>query len=237
MGEAGSGPDLERIRADFDRIALSSTDRWDHNVQYHRYLLKHLPANCAAGLEIGCGTGAFTRLLAGRCRRVLALDLSPQMIRLARERSTAYPTIDFQVGDALRWDFGSERFDCAATIATLHHLPLQEMLLRLREALRPGGVLLVLDLYRGEGWGDTLRSVAALPMSAGIKMLYNRRIRPSQEARVAWDQHGQHDVYPSVTEVRQLCASLLPGAQVRKHLFWRYSIVWQKRGRSAVIVH
>jgi SAM-dependent methyltransferase len=228
-GEADAARDRERIRGDFDRIALHSIDRWDHNVQYHRYLLTRLPARCAEGLEIGCGTGAFARLLAGRCQRVLALDLSPQMVRLAQERSAAYPTIDFQVGDALQWDFGIERFDCVVTIATLHHLPAEELLARLRDALQPNGVLIVLDLYRAEGWEDTLRSIGALPLSAGLKMLHNRRIRPSREARAAWDQHGQHDHYPTVSEVRHLCARILPGAQVTKHLFWRYSIVWRKQ--------
>src|SRR5256885_4715854 len=61
-----------------------------------RSLLEQVPACCADALDIGCGTGQFARLLASRAEHVLALDLSPQMIRLARERSTAFASIDFR---------------------------------------------------------------------------------------------------------------------------------------------
>lgn len=37
--------------------------------------------------------------------QVLALDLSPQMIRIARKHSSWYANIDFQVADALAWEF------------------------------------------------------------------------------------------------------------------------------------
>jgi hypothetical protein len=77
---AFSGPPTEfavassatQIQADFDRIALLSTDAWDHNSHYHSFLLKHVPSPRAEALDIGCGTGSFARLLAQRCKRVLA---------------------------------------------------------------------------------------------------------------------------------------------------------------------
>lgn len=91
----------ETIRQDFDRVALASDERWNHNTHYHKYLLARLPERRGHALEIGCGTGNFARLLAERAGRVLALDLSPQMIRLARERSASYSNIDFLEGDAM----------------------------------------------------------------------------------------------------------------------------------------
>lgn len=53
------------IRDDFDRIALVSEDGAAHNDHYHNFLLQQLPSNCQNILEIGCGTGAFARCLAG----------------------------------------------------------------------------------------------------------------------------------------------------------------------------
>ena len=88
---------IDKIQQDFDHLAPFSNEGWDHNSHYHAFLLKHLPAASEAdALEIGCGTGGFSRLLARRYRRVLALDLSPRMIEIARERSRQSPTSTFR---------------------------------------------------------------------------------------------------------------------------------------------
>jgi ubiquinone/menaquinone biosynthesis C-methylase UbiE len=139
-------PDTSLIQADFDRLAAFSQDGWNHNSQYHRFLLRHVPPNCQQALEIGCGSGAFARLLATRSGQVLALDMSPQMICLAQERSQRYPNITFQVADALSYELPSNHFDCIVSIATLHHLLLEEILLKVKQALKVNGVFLVLDL-------------------------------------------------------------------------------------------
>jgi ubiquinone/menaquinone biosynthesis C-methylase UbiE len=57
------------------------------------------------------------------------------MIRLAREHSVFYPNIDFQVADVLEWPFPEAAFDCIASIATLHHLPFESLLLEMKAAL------------------------------------------------------------------------------------------------------
>ncbi len=40
-----------------------------------------------------------------------------------------------------------------------------------------------------------------------------------------------YDTDPSLTEVRDACEAELPGAKVRRHLLWRYSVVWRKPAR------
>jgi len=67
------------------------------------------------------------RLLATRAEPVLTLDVSPRMIRLTRERSRQYANSEFQVADAVLWEFPVNHFDCIVLIATLHHLPLEAM--------------------------------------------------------------------------------------------------------------
>ena len=84
------------IRANFDRLALLDNDGWTHNNHYHPFLLGYVPVQCDAVLEIGCGTGVFSRLLAERSRHVLGLDLAPEMVRIAKERSKNCPNVEYR---------------------------------------------------------------------------------------------------------------------------------------------
>ena len=219
---------IDKIQQDFDRLALFSNEGWDHNGHYHAFLLKHLPAASEAdALEIGCGTGGFSRLLARRYRRVLALDLSPRMIQIARERSHQFPNIDFQVADVMNYDFSARSFGCIASIATLHHLPLESILAQLRGLLQPNGSLLVLDLLKAESPVDFAVSALAMPFHLTLKLIKTGHLGEPEEVRAAWEEHGRTDVYPTLTQVRQASAAL-PKAKVTRHLFWRYSLVWKK---------
>lgn len=219
---------MSTIQSDFDRIALVSPDGSLQNNHYHNFMLRQLRVKCQSALEIGCGMGEFSRRLAETSERVLALDLSPEMIRIARARSASLRNIEFEIADAMLFDLPAAGFDCVASIATLHHLPLREILLKMKAALRPGGVLLVLDLFEPEGVIDALLNPLAMAVSVTLRLIHHGRIRPSREARDAWATHERHDIYPTMSEIRELCEEIFPGAKVRKHLLWRYSVIWQK---------
>ncbi|OQA97182.1 MAG: Malonyl-(acyl-carrier protein) O-methyltransferase [Chloroflexi bacterium ADurb.Bin222] len=217
------------FQADFDRIALLPEPAWDHNGHYHNFLLRQLHTGERA-LDVGCGAGAFSRRLAERFESVLGLDLSPQMIRLAQERSHTCPNLEFRVADVLAEALPDAHFDAIVSIATLHHLPLPEILPRLARALKPGGVLAVLDLFQTVTPGEILTGALAMPASVLLGLLRNGRLRSSAATRAAWDEHGQHERYLTVAQVREACREMLPGARVRHHLFWRYSLIWTKPG-------
>jgi ubiquinone/menaquinone biosynthesis C-methylase UbiE len=226
MSAARQTPDT--IRSDFDRIAPLARATWDHNTHYHDLLLRELPDHCAKVLEIGCGTGEFTRLLARRAERVVAVDLSSQMIRLACERSRQHPNIEFVCGDVLEYQLPDEEFDCIATLTTLHHLPMEVVLRKIRDALKPGGVFVCLDLYRRSSLIDLLCDGVAYPSSLLLRLLKTGRLRSSRAVREAYAEHGRTDTYLTLPQVERACADALPGARVSRRLLWRYSIVWRK---------
>lgn len=218
-----------KIQQDFDRIADLPDEGWNHNGHYHPYLLRHLPATSELdALEIGCGTGTFARLLAQRYRRVLALDLSPRMIEVAKERSRGFTNIDYQVGNVMEIPFPEAQFGCIVSIATLHHLPYEPILQKIKTALKPGGVFLVLDLYKAESLADYGTSLFASPIHVLLRAIKNGGAKPSPEARAAWEAHGRTDVYPTLSHVRRKWTQIMPRAQVKRHLLWRYSFVWKK---------
>lgn len=212
---------MSAIQSDFDRLALLDSEGWNHNTHYHNFLLRHVPHNCRNALEIGCGTGALARLLAERAHHVLAVDLSSEMIRIARARSARFQNLEFQQADVMSWDFPNAHFDCIVTVATLHHLKLSDMLMKLKDSLRPGGVLLVVDLFEPErklltaaGLMDNLRNIAAMGVSGSLRLVHDGRLKPPHEVRAAWEAHGRHDSYLTMEKVRAVCADILPGAKV-----------------------
>lgn len=217
-----------QIQADFDRLAAFDEGGWDHNRHYHPILLRSLPENREIALEVGCGTGDFARSLARHFGRVIAIDLSPEMVRRARDLSRGIDNIEFRQGDVLACDLPPATFDCIASIATLHHLPLEEALAKLAAALRPGGVLLVLDLYQPRTAADWTWSAAAYPANLLLRAWKLRRFRQTRDERQAWSEHARNDVYPTLAEIRSLADHLLPGAIIQRKLFWRYSLAWRK---------
>jgi magnesium-protoporphyrin O-methyltransferase len=98
-----------------------------------------LPTDMAgkALLDAGCGTGALAVATARRGARVTAVDISANLIRLARERAPADLSpgaIAFAVGDMLAEDLGS--FDHVAAMDSLIHYPTREIVAVLGQLAR-----------------------------------------------------------------------------------------------------
>jgi SAM-dependent methyltransferase len=219
---------MAQVREDFDRLAALDEDQWNSNRQYEPFLLRHLPAARGAALEIGCGTGSFARVLAGHFQHVLGIDLSPEMLRRARARSRDVGNLEFREADICAWALPPDAFDCIAAVATLHHVPLEPVLEGAKRSLRPGGVLLVLDLFQWSSWSDRALSTVALLAYPAMRVWKVGSLRDSGRARRAWAEHGRRDRYSTLPALRAICERMLPGATLRRHLFWRYSLVWRK---------
>jgi hypothetical protein len=112
-----------------------------------------------------------------------------------------------------------------ASVAVLHHLPLEAALRRFSELLRPRGVLLVLDIRPG---GFLPADVVSLAASTALLLRHTGRPREHPHVRAAWVAHVRTDRFPPLAEVREACERVLPSAIVRSHLIWRYSLVWRK---------
>lgn len=111
-------------------------------------------------VEFGCGTGYFTAALARNARRVVATDLSEQMLHVARERLSGAGNVSLRKADCARTSFAEQSFDTVLMVNLLHvmHDP-AGCLRESRRILREKGVLIALDLT---GYGMGLAAKIAL---------------------------------------------------------------------------
>ncbi|MBS0558530.1 MAG: magnesium protoporphyrin IX methyltransferase [Proteobacteria bacterium] len=119
----------------FDRTALSAWARLTSDAPLGRIratvragrdgmratLLDWLPADLTGRriLDAGCGTGALAVAAARRGAEVVAIDLSPTLVELARERAAGEPGVTFLSGDML--DSGLGEFDHIVAMDSLIH--------------------------------------------------------------------------------------------------------------------
>jgi trans-aconitate methyltransferase len=144
--------------------------RWDAGLYdgKHAFVWKHgtallellAPRPGERILDLGCGTGHLTAALVEAGATAIGLDHSPDM--LARARS-AYPHVSFVQGDARDFAF-PEPFDAVLSNAVLHWVrPPEQVVARVRAALKPGGRF-VAELG---GRGNVGGILAALRSAAG----------------------------------------------------------------------
>lgn len=131
------------------------------------YLTEVLPPPWAPGgwaVDLGCGTGRHTALLAGRFREVLAVDVSgPMLDQALAERPRE--NVSYEQRDLCQVRPDSDgRFDLVFSAYALHHLPEAELdatLAGIGELVAPGGQVIVVDVT-----ADRLLSAAALRAQA-----------------------------------------------------------------------
>jgi ubiquinone/menaquinone biosynthesis C-methylase UbiE len=95
------------------------------------------------GLDIGCGEGHNTRLLARRGARVAAIDISKAFIQHAERSERQEPLgIDYVVASAVELPFGAATFDFAVGLMSFMDIPeTQRVLSEAYRVIKPGGFL------------------------------------------------------------------------------------------------
>src|SRR6266571_1798914 len=74
-------------------------------------------------LDVGCGSGWATRLLAEKAKRgqVVGIDISDEMVRIARESSGGFPNVEFQVASSESLPFAEAQFTHAFSMESLYY--------------------------------------------------------------------------------------------------------------------
>ena len=108
-------------------------------------------------LELGCGPGTWTPLLAERATAVTALDLSPGMLEQARA-TVEWGNVAFINGDAARFS-DPDGYDLVLSARVLEYIPEWATIVHhLRELVRPGGRAVLVTKTRFSVWRGTGRA-------------------------------------------------------------------------------
>lgn len=195
-------------------------ERWNHNIHYHHVVLGALPAGSRSALDVGCGDGWLCRQLRERVPHVVGVDCDSASIELARGQDLD-GAIDYRCEDFLTAALPAESFDLVTSIAALHHLDPAAALAKMAELLRPGGRLVVIGLARSRLPADLPRELAAVAAQL-VHRFVRRQPMWQSPAPTVWPPPH---TYP---QMRRLAEQALPAVRFRRHLLWRYSLVWTK---------
>lgn len=227
MGERMENGRTEEVIRQFDAIS-ALPDAWGHNEQYHGYLLGKLPRGMEAALDVGCGRGGFSRLLARDCPMALGIDVSPGMVREAAKRAEGGNPRFLQASAEDHLSGVTEAYDAIACIAVLHHMDAETFFRDAKRALKPGGVLAVLDLYRPASPIEHFLSALAVPANLLYGLVKRGRLGATKEEKQAWREHSKSDSYETTRAIGDMAARILGPIELKRHLFWRYSLIYVK---------
>jgi len=97
-------------------------------------------ASTDTALEIGCGLGRITRVLAARAQRVLALDISEEMLARAREHNPELNNVEWILGDGVSLAVPDGSVDAVLAGQSAHWFDLDLAMPEIARVLAPGGV-------------------------------------------------------------------------------------------------
>ncbi len=225
---------------------------WSHNDHFHGWILRRLPARRLRVLDVGCGNGLLLGRLRGRFDEVLGVDADAAMAAIAAERFAGDLAVTVRHA---RFEEVDGTFDAVTMVAVLHHLPLEAALRHAAGLLTPGGRLLVVGLAWADSLTDLawdLPSSLLNPLVGLIKHPQPVRApvddggggadgdRPgagnggADGDRADGDRADGEPMMPvrdpaeTFAEISRTARAVLPGARLRRRLFFRYTLEWTR---------
>lgn len=204
---------------------FNSRHPWSHNDFYGSWVADKVGASGTRRvLDIGCGTGNLIDRLRTRVDHVTGIEPDPATARFAAARFAEDESV---VIEQLRFDRlrSTGRWDAITLVASLHHLPPTDTLREPDRHLSPGGRLVVIGCFRDSSPIDNAKGVVTVSANLVIGTLKHPRV--AQELPVEMTA----PVTPApetLAEIRSAAAECLPGARIRRRLFWRHPLVYDR---------
>lgn len=175
----------EHLRLEFNEWARAgkgdSMERGHRPVGEQAIARMQISVN-AEVLDVGCGSGWAARLIGRQARegRVVGIDVSDEMIRMACEQSKDCANLEFRVASAEDLPFDDATFTHAFSMESLYYYAdIEKAASEIRRVLRPGGLLVtVVDLYQENApshqWIETLKVPVQVLSAVDYRSLFER---------------------------------------------------------------
>ncbi len=140
--------------------------------------------NLGEVIEFGCGTGYYTKSIAGHAARVIATDLSDEMLELARDRLKGLLNVSLQKEDCENPSFPSQRFDTVFMANVVHTIENPDKALaQSHRILKKNGHLLIVSFTDyGATWLEKMELGFRYFQKFGMPPGYYRNYSPEELA-------------------------------------------------------
>jgi len=190
-----------RRAPEYENIYLRDDHSWQSELAEFKKMLKESLRGRSV-LEIACGTGYWTQIAAEVAHSIVAIDSSPEVLRIASSKDLSSRKIVFSLGNAYHLDSISGEFDAALANFWFSHVPkkhLNNFLGGLCERLPREAIILMADnvyvpgiggqLVQHDGMTDTFK-LRSLPDGSSYEVLKN--YYSADELRLILDCYGSN---------------------------------------------
>jgi 2-polyprenyl-3-methyl-5-hydroxy-6-metoxy-1,4-benzoquinol methylase len=193
-------------------------DYWNHNAAYHPWLVAIATEHGGDVLDIGCGDGLLAQRLAPVSRSVTGIDPDSAAIARAAPRVASHQNVTVTRQDFHDFQPGAQRFDLITFVARLHHMDLHSSLVKAREMLTPTGEIAVVGCSANKTVRDWVWSAMCVPVA---------RFGSWRHAETRNIGVVVTDPKEGLDDIRRTTDEVLPGASVRRALYYRYLLRWR----------
>jgi tRNA (uracil-5-)-methyltransferase TRM9 len=135
---------LNKTKEDYNLIAEDFSSKREKVWEEIEFLFNDYLKQGEKILDLGCGNGRYFPFFKKKGVDYFGIDFSEKLIKIAKNK---HPEVNFQKGDALNLPFPENFFDKIYSIATLHHIPSEELriqfLKEVKRALKGEGFLIL----------------------------------------------------------------------------------------------
>jgi 2-polyprenyl-3-methyl-5-hydroxy-6-metoxy-1,4-benzoquinol methylase len=188
---------------------------WNHNAVYHPWLVAIAARHHGDVLDVGCGDGLLAQRLAPVSRTVTGIDPDPAAIERAANRLAPHRHVTVSHD----YQSGARRFDLITFVASLHHMDLRASLIKARELLTPTGEIAVVGCSANKTVRDWVWSAMCVPAARIGSWLHSE----TRNIGVVVT-----DPKEGLDDIRRTADEVLPGASVRRALYYRYLLRWRR---------
>lgn len=200
--------------------SMVTSHYWNHNTAYHPWIIRHVEQiHDPVALDVGAGEGLLAEKLASICDQVIGVEPDPAAASKARERLKTVPNAHIVEAKFDGLDLEPESVDVITFVASLHHMDPEVAFAKAVGLLRSGGKLLVVGLTANRTLADWCYSATVLPAVRARSWFHQETAdigvptQPSAE---------------SLNDIRAIASQVLPGARIRRGLYYRYLLSWSK---------